>query len=426
MTYALSALSLCLLLIIIDSRYFFGTRYWHVPWTHWTLCTTALYLGALTVCDGVSCDEVSCDGLLTALRVASWGCTLSVNAGYWLVLFPMGLRSGKYSFAGLSAASVAKHGGSLLWLFGDALLHGDHAAAFPSLAQSPPAAAAVLLPPALYVLFSAWYHAAHGEYPYGAFFGRTPTRVAFCLAPALLYSCWSSLAPALLGAFALLPVAAGQRGAMCVVLLLLPVANFVARWQRECSCVAKGVPCISPWNCTDWWGLRLTLFRRGGPKPTIKAQPQDPKHVSPRQQPLFTACIVALLSFYTVWYLHWSIDIFGDVRAWQVTILTMFSTPVVISLELFIAAEGPPTRTNPPPPPSTTTSRRSHVACGLSWIVGSWLLRGCCVSVWSLGIMAMQCVVGVLHTTHRGQVLDVLCLLQAIIPVRCVCVCVCV
>ena len=133
--YRCATVTLGIICLYLDMRYFYGgktkhgadyKRKWFVAWTHWSFTCTLLYFAA-ALCHF--------DSAAPTMRVVALGCTLSVDILYWFVLFPLRLRKGTMTWHRLTASSVAKHGGSLLWLAGDA--HVSYCSARLPLVASP-------------------------------------------------------------------------------------------------------------------------------------------------------------------------------------------------------------------------------------------------------------------------------------------------
>jgi len=193
LTYRRLTLCLSLMVAVIDMRYFYGLSHWHKAWKHWSFILTTLYLFFA----GQFFLHASAEStVVEILRVTALGCTMSVNAGYWLVLFPMRVRNCNLSLAKLPAVSVAKHGGSLLWLIGEAFITtcSDNSGLaiqlhWPSMTCSH--MLVLLSVSGAYILFSIYHHKTTGEWVYGNFFQLWWVRLSFMTTPVVLY--WLSV-----------------------------------------------------------------------------------------------------------------------------------------------------------------------------------------------------------------------------------------
>ena len=84
------------------------------------------------------------------------------------------------------------------------------------------------------------------------------------------------------------------------------------------------------------------------------------------------AVLACLLACYGCFYLHNSLDLFKSVRVWQVTIITMLVSPIVLVARLN---------------PGTLVSDRSLQA---SWILATWCIRSFSVTRFSVGMVGFQ------------------------------------
>jgi len=172
--YAHLALCLGTVLFVIDVAWFYKKRGWYVAWTHWNYAVMIVYfIGVRTGKWPTAQPEI---------QTLAWGGTLSVNAGYWLLLFPRRRRRGTASFATLTPPSIAKHGGTVLWLLGYTIASGEELPRITGMRL-----AGLTAWPCAYVLFSIARHRRTGKWVYGKFFAFNQVRLVFCLAPSLCY-----------------------------------------------------------------------------------------------------------------------------------------------------------------------------------------------------------------------------------------------
>lgn len=207
--YAHLACCLGLVVAVVDIAWFFKHP-WHIAFTHWAFSLVLLYFALLRWAPG--------SAALPELAVLAWGGTLGVNAGYWLLLFPRRLRNGEDMLSKLTPPSVAKHGGSVLWLLGHAVASGQ---TLPSVTGA--RLALLLLLPSCYVVFSIVRHSRTGSWIYGDFFARPRVRLGFCLAPALGYCAALVVVPAIINLH--LP------SWVPACLLMATPLHFVLRWR---------------------------------------------------------------------------------------------------------------------------------------------------------------------------------------------------
>jgi len=179
--YQITVSFVAILVLLYDVLYRYGPASWHVAWTHWTFTITLTHfiLSAASLGNG-------------QLRVLAICCTLCVDAGYWLALYPMRVYKGTHKLKFPDPGGFAKHGGSLLWLLGElALLPcSDVEGEGPPPLQplTPTETGVVLLTSLAYVAWSIYLYRTTERQVYGAFFRHPAVRCVFIAAPPLLYT----------------------------------------------------------------------------------------------------------------------------------------------------------------------------------------------------------------------------------------------
>ena len=174
---------------------------WHVKWTHWSYTLTLGYLALVTL-PAAAFGGNGIMWLTEQLRSAAWGCTLSVNVGYWFGLVPMRIKKSKkknntedaYTFMGVLSwpVGIAKHGGSLLWLIAEFCDGQTYPKAW-DLSVGFLLAALGLL----YLANARRHWKLSGKWPYGKAFGKPPVQLGFLCILAVLYPAVTPLLPML-------------------------------------------------------------------------------------------------------------------------------------------------------------------------------------------------------------------------------------
>ena len=170
--YQITVSFVAILVLLYDVLYRYGPASWHVAWTHWTFTITLTHfiLSAASLGNG-------------QLRVLAICCTLCVDAGYWLALYPMRVYKGTHKLKFPDPGGFAKHGGSLLWLLGElALLPcSDVEGEGPPPLQplTPTETGVVLLTSLAYVAWSIYLYRTTERQVYGAFFRHPAVRCVF-------------------------------------------------------------------------------------------------------------------------------------------------------------------------------------------------------------------------------------------------------
>jgi hypothetical protein len=195
--YRPAALVLASAIMLVDMLYFYGVYWtrgvcWTRAWTHWSYLMTMLYFGLGSLESWGIWQHRDTAGILYVIRMVAFGCTMSVNVGYWFMLLPLRVRKGEIrSFRDLSPPSIAKHGGSLLWLLGDVYVTtcGTAATNAPlfdlSMIRNFWGVSLLLFAPTTYVVFSIIRHRHTGDWVYGTFFSWNVVRFVFIVSPTL-------------------------------------------------------------------------------------------------------------------------------------------------------------------------------------------------------------------------------------------------
>jgi hypothetical protein len=166
--------------VIVDASFIYPGRWkgYYVPYTHWAFALQFVYFLLRTYGYGYNAP------MIKSLRLLALASALAVNTGYWLLLYPRAKRKGVYkNFLDLNPLSVCKHGGSVLWLCGDAIMSGF---TFAPLDQT--AMVMLVFFNILYLMHSVAHRRSTGFQVYGDFFRKPQTRVAFVVGPVFSYT----------------------------------------------------------------------------------------------------------------------------------------------------------------------------------------------------------------------------------------------
>ena len=165
--------------VIVDASFIYPGRWkgYYVPYTHWVFAVQFTYF-LLRTCG------CAYNTLVVTLRLLALASALAVNTGYWLLLYPRAKQKGVYkNFLDLNPLSVCKHGGSILWLCGDAIMSGF---TFAPLDQT--TMVMLVFFNILYLMHSVAHRRSTGFQVYGDFFREPLTRVTFVVGPVFSYT----------------------------------------------------------------------------------------------------------------------------------------------------------------------------------------------------------------------------------------------
>jgi hypothetical protein len=180
-TFRALAAALSLLTIIIDIKYFYPDP-WHRAFTHWSFVAALATFAAPLIFD-LPGEGQSHSVWFEALRAVAWGGTITVNVFFWGSIYPSRLRQERAKgvpeaqISVVSPTSAVKHGGSALWLLGDALGSINAGAIVPALTFGHGVAVGAWA--GLYLLFVRWWASKYGEQLYNGAFQRPKIQVGF-------------------------------------------------------------------------------------------------------------------------------------------------------------------------------------------------------------------------------------------------------
>jgi hypothetical protein len=205
MLFRSCALLQAVVVILCDLKHYTpNPRRWHTAYTHWNFVAVAMYFFSRLLLGPVPC-----------LQAAAFANTISVNVGYWGVLYPKGWKHGTVV---IEPVGTSKHGGSLLWLIGEWLLTGERMSGATGLQILAPlgfssAYLAHMLFDHHFIVFPKWE-------PYGDILAKTKNQLAFAMAPMFYYLSLAWL-PAIRTSMA--------TSSLAFLMLILPAFDFIRR-----------------------------------------------------------------------------------------------------------------------------------------------------------------------------------------------------
>lgn len=205
------ALLNALIVILVDVKFYTPNPWrWYTAYTHWNFVAVTIHFFSQLFLDP-----------MPSFHAAAFANTVSVNVGYWGVLYAAGWSDGKsagQSKSMIEPPGTTKHGGSLLWLIGEWLLSGQSALSI----KGPP-----ILPPLCFsfaylafmnfdhyfVVFPKWE-------PYGDILGRAKAQLMFAIGPMIYCMVLYGFPAVGLSTFT---------KALAFVMLVLPAMDFARR-----------------------------------------------------------------------------------------------------------------------------------------------------------------------------------------------------